>query len=130
MYRSQSKCHNARMSLVSQVAYVLNANINRMPVQTSSEPASKKRKLAVPNGSQNKNSKNASFTEVLEKLKEDAKESGGNGLFARDSSSGETSFLNYLCVFKLQKEARIIGLAHLCIKLMRRRIQSVNNYIK
>ncbi|KAI5122485.1 hypothetical protein M0805_001394 [Coniferiporia weirii] len=47
-----------------------------MPVQTSSQPAPKKRKLgpAGPSGSQG--TQNGSFADVLEKLKDEAKESG------------------------------------------------------
>ncbi|KAH8116379.1 DNA polymerase family B-domain-containing protein [Phellopilus nigrolimitatus] len=53
-----------------------NIPFSRTPIQTTSEPASKKRKLVPsgPAGSQGK--QNGSFADVLEKLKEEAKETG------------------------------------------------------
>ncbi|KAL5492332.1 POL3 [Sanghuangporus weigelae] len=44
--------------------------------QTFSEPASKKRRLGLSNPSASQEKRNVSFTEVLEKLKEEAKETG------------------------------------------------------
>ena len=49
----------------------------RTPIQTFSEPAPKKRKLGLSQPSASQENKNGSFTEVLEKLKEEAKETGG-----------------------------------------------------
>ncbi|KAL5531593.1 POL3 [Sanghuangporus baumii] len=53
---------------------------NLLPVkahpQTFSEPASKKRRLGLSNPSASQEKRNGSFTEVLERLKEEAKETG------------------------------------------------------
>lgn len=71
-------------------------------MQTSSEPTSKKRKLGQtgPSGSQGSQSK--SFTEVLEKIKDEARESGGvsfrlklkqhGAMFSLDAEGGSKSW--------------------------------------
>ena len=47
------------------------------PTQTDTEPISKKRKLGLSTPTASQEKQNGSFTEILEKLKDEAKETGG-----------------------------------------------------
>ena len=78
---------------------------NSAPGQTISEPASKKRKLGLSGPSASKKNQNGSFTEVLEKLNIEAKETGGMLRCFHPLTRRSLSFLQY----QRLKAVRIAG---------------------
>lgn len=91
----------------------------RMPIQTSSEPIPKKRKLVGSGPAGSQGTQNSSFTEVLEKLEKEAKETGGGHNVCRFTLC--TNCFPIVTVNR-QREGLTIGRAHLFPVSMRRRI--------